>query len=245
MADNEIRIAMWCGPRNISTAMMRAWENRPDAFVVDEPFYAHYLKHTGLPHPGAAEVIARHESDWKKAVDQLTGPIPGGKRIFYQKQMTHHLLGHIELDWLDQMTNCFLIRRPADMITSLIQFIPEPTLADTGVPQQLRIFEHVCRKTGRIPVVVDAKDVLMDPAGMLSALCKGIGVEFTEAMLSWPPGPRDTDGVWAKHWYEAVEKRTGFSAYKPKDVPVPEFLLDLVDEADQMYQLMYERRLTP
>ena len=244
MDGQEIRIAMWSGPRNISTAMMRSWGNRPDTFVFDEPFYAHYLKHTGSDHPGAAQVIEHHESDWQKVVQGLTGPIPKGRRIFYQKHMTHHLLDPIDLDWLDQVTNCFLIRQPADMITSLIHFIPQPTLEDTGVPQQLRLYEHVRRRTGEPPMIIDSKDMLMNPKAMLTRMCQRMDVEFSDQMLSWAPGPRDTDGIWARHWYAAVEKSTDFAPYTPKNEPVPRSMLGLLEQCNHVYQTMYDQRLT-
>src|SRR3979411_2181643 len=129
MPNNQpVRIAMWSGPRNISTAMMRAWGNRPDTAVIDEPFYAYYLERTGKKHPGAAEVIAQGETDWGKIVRQLTGDVPGGKRIYFQKQMTHHLLPEIEREWIIDLTNCFLIRDPREVILSYIKKNPEPTL---------------------------------------------------------------------------------------------------------------------
>ena len=134
---------MWSGPRNISTAMMRSWGARPDTIVCDEPLYAHYLKVTGLPHPGAAETLAAHETDWRKVVAWLTGPLPDGKAVFYQKHMTHHMLPNIELGWVHELTNCFLIREPREMITSLLEFIPKPRIEDTGLPQQVRIFEMI------------------------------------------------------------------------------------------------------
>ena len=134
---------MWCGPRNISTALMRAWGNRPDTFVVDEPLYAHYLRETRPPHAMADEIIERYEADWEKVAAWLTGPIPGGNSIFYQKQMCHHMLPGIGRDWLGQVTNCFLIREPREMLTSLMKKLPNPTLADTALPQQLGLFNHV------------------------------------------------------------------------------------------------------
>ena len=177
---------MWCGPRNISTALMRAWGNRPDTFVVDEPLYAHYLRETRLPHAMAAEIIERYEADWKKVAAWLTGPIPEGRTIFYQKQMCHHMLPSIGLDWLGQVANCFLIREPREMLTSLMKKLPNPTLADTALPQQLGLFNHVRELTGTVPPVIDSTDVLRDPRGMLSALCKRLGVAFTDTMLEWP-----------------------------------------------------------
>src|SRR4051812_20432340 len=146
---------MWSGPRNISTAMLRSWGNRPDTFVCDEPLYAHYLLRTGAPHPGAEEVIRWHETDWRQVVAWLTGDVPGGKAIFYQKHMTHHLLPEIDRGWLDRVRNAFLLRAPRAVLTSLARVLPEPRLEDTGLPQQLELFELVRRRTGRVPPVVD------------------------------------------------------------------------------------------
>src|SRR5262245_40777183 len=143
MMPSPVRIAMWSGPRNISTAMMRSWGNRPDTFVCDEPLYAHYLQQTGIDHPGAAEVIATHERDWARVVDWLTGPIPDGKPIFFQKRMAHHLLPQIDRTWLGLVSNAFLIRAPREMLASLAKVLPHPTVADTGLPQQVEIFEWV------------------------------------------------------------------------------------------------------
>src|ERR1051326_7597400 len=165
-------IAMWSGPRNISTAMMRAWGNRPDTVVVDEPFYAFYLKATGIKHPGAEEVIARGETDWRKVVEQCRRGVGAitDKTIFYQKQMTHHLLPQVSRDWLRDVTNCFLIRDPAKVIASYIKKNPEPELEDLGFLQQVEIFDFVCSQTGSVPAVIDADDVLRDPDGMLRLL---------------------------------------------------------------------------
>ena len=240
-----LRLAMWSGPRNISTALMRAWGNRPDTFVCDEPLYAHYLKTTGVDHPGAAEVIAHQENDWRKVVGRLTEPVPRGKDIFYQKQMTHHLLPEIDRDWLGRVTNAFLIREPREMLTSLVKVYPEAGLVDTGLPQQVEIFELVRKETGKIPPVIDSRDVLEDPRGMLSALCSAVGVPFLEAMLSWPPGRRETDGVWAKHWYANVEKTTTFGPYQPKDEPVPRHLEGMYADCVTLYESLHRHRLRP
>ena len=237
------RIAMWSGPRNISTAMMRAWGNRPDTIVCDEPLYAHYLLKTRAPHPGLEEVIASQETDWRKVVGSLTGSAPDGKAVFYQKHMTHHLLPEIERDWLLQLDNIFLIREPREVITSLALVTPNPTLVDTGYPQQDEIFSWLRDQTGKNPPVLDARDVLEKPERMLRRLCAALNVEFVEAMLSWPPGPRETDGVWGKYWYEAVWQTTSFQPYKPKNRPVPPELVGLLDEAETLYRRMYEHRL--
>jgi hypothetical protein len=174
--DRSLRIAMWSGPRNISTAMLRSWGNRPDTYVCDEPLYAHYLAVTGIDHPGAQEVIEHHERDWRKVVAWLTGPVPEGKPIFYQKQMTHHLLPEIDRGWLDEVENCFLIRDPREMLTSLALKLERPTLNDTGLVQQVEIFEQVREQTGRVPPVVDSRDVLQDPEGVLTLLCGALGI---------------------------------------------------------------------
>lgn len=245
MPNNEpVRIAMWSGPRNISTAMMRSWGNRPDTFVCDEPFYAYYLNETGREHPGRDEVIAQGETDWRKVVAQLTGPIPGGKSIFYQKQMTHHLLPEIDRAWLAEVTNCFLIRDPAEVIVSYIKKNNDPSLEDLGFVQQVEIFDWMRQSTGEVPSVIDARDVLENPERTLRLLCDAIGVEFTDAMLSWPAGLRDTDGIWAKHWYGEVANSTGFrkpSRREPE--PVPARLSDVYRRSRECYERLYEHRL--
>jgi hypothetical protein len=243
MNPSSLRIAMWSGPRNISTALMRSWGNRPDTFVCDEPFYAHYLVQTKLAHPGADEVIRDQENDWRKVAAWLTGPIPESKTIFYQKHMAHHLLPNMERGWLDHVTNCFLIREPREMLTSLLHFLPQPTLADTGLPQQVEIFRQVQERSGRTPPALDARDVLDNPRRSLGLLCDALNVPFTEAMLSWPSGPRKTDGVWAKYWYAAVEKTTTFQPYKPKDEPVPTPLKELLGQCEDLYGELHRHRL--
>jgi Sulfotransferase domain len=256
----SIRIAMWSGPRNISTAMMRSWGNRPDTVVVDEPFYAFYLKETGTKHPGAEEVIARGEIDWRKVVEQCrrnASPVEDSpcapmdelavarrtRTIFYQKQMTHHLLPEISRDWLRDVTNCFLIRDPARVIASYIKKNPEPELNDLGFVQQAEIFDFVRRQTDAVPSVIDADDVLHDPERMLRLLCDKVGVEFSEAMLSWPPGPRATDGIWAKYWYAEVERSTGFQPYRERKVEVPDHLREIEQRCRKFYDELYAFRL--
>jgi hypothetical protein len=240
-----VRIAMWSGPRNISTAMMRSWGNRPDTFVCDEPFYAHYLDATGRDHPGANEVIASGQTEWRKVVETLTGgEMPHGKRIFYQKQMTHHLLPEIDRAWLRVVTNCFLIRDPRDVIVSYIKKNNDPVLEDIGFVQQAEIFDWVRADTGAVPAVIDARDVLENPRRILELLCDAVGVEFSEAMLSWPPGLRETDGIWAKHWYGEVATSTTFRKPSARDPePVPERLRDVYEKSRGAYERLYQHRL--
>ena len=238
------RIAMWCAPRTISTALMRAWENRRDTVVIDEPFYAHYLQSTGMEHPARDEIIATYEADWRIVARSLTeDPLPEGATVCYQKQMAHHMLVHIELDWVSKLTNSFLIRAPAEVITSYIKVRPQPTLLDLGFPQLLRLFEAVRQRSGSVPPVIDSQDVLRDQRRTLSRLCEAVSVPFSERMLSWPPGRRDSDGVWAPHWYAAVEKSTGFAPYRPKDEPVPPHLHGLLAQAQEIYEELYRFRL--
>jgi hypothetical protein len=235
---------MWSGPRNISTALMRSWGNRPDTFVCDEPFYAHYLRATGRPHPGAEEVIASGETDWRQVVEQLVGPVPGGKRIFYQKQMTHHLLPGIDRAWLREVTNCFLIRDPREVIVSYIKKNNDPALEDIGFVQQAEVFDWVRTHTGAVPAVIDARDVLENPRRILGLLCERVGVEFMEEMLSWAPGLRETDGIWAKHWYGEVATSTTFRKPSLQErQPVPDRLRPVYDRSRECYDRLYECRL--
>ena len=234
---------MWSGPRNISTAMMRSWGNRADTFVVDEPFYAYYLKKTGADHPVADEVIAQGETDWGKVVAKLTEESPEGRRIFYQKQMTHHLLPEIDRAWLASVTNCFLIRHPREVIASYIKKNDEPAFEDLGFVQQGKIFDAVRARTDAAPPVLDARDVLENPARMLQLLCDAVGVPFSDAMLSWPPGRRETDGVWAKHWYGEVEKSTSFRPYETREYEVPERLRFVYESCLEIYERLRILRL--
>ena len=244
MSPPAVRIAMWSGPRNISTAMMRSWGNRPDTAVIDEPFYAYYLRSTGKDHPMAAEVIASGESDWARIAEQLTkGPIPGGKRIFFQKQMTHHLLPQIGRDWIGGLTNCFLIRDPREVILSYTKKNPDPALEDLGFVQQREIFDFVRDRSKSIPAVIDADDVLRNPERTLGLLCDAVDVPFDKEMLSWAPGLRQSDGIWAKHWYDAVAKSTSFEPYRPREGNIPESLREVYECCNECYENLYQYRL--
>tara|TARA_B100000809_G_scaffold74505_1_gene72253 strand:- start:159 stop:896 length:738 start_codon:yes stop_codon:yes gene_type:complete len=243
MKPEGVRIAMWSGPRNISTALLRSWGNRPDTLVNDEPLYGAFLSETGYDHPVAAEIISHYETDWSKVVAGLTGEIPGGKSIYYQKHMAHHLLPGMGREWVLQLDNCFLLREPREMLTSLIKILPDPGVADTGLPQQLEIFRLVEAQLEKTPPVLASRDVLEAPERLLGLLCEELGVEFSPSMLSWPPGKRDTDGIWAPHWYGEVEKSTSFRPYKAKDEEVPGKFRDLLRECMEIYQVLYEYRL--
>lgn len=240
---DPVRIAMWSGPRNLSTALMRSWGSRADTAVVDEPFYAHYLHATGLDHPGHDAILRSQPTDWRAVADALTGPVPGGKPIYYQKHMAHHLLPGMIGPWLDDLRHAFLLREPAAMLASLVKVIPDPRPEDTGLPQQIELFERLTA-SGELPPVVSAEDLLDDPPGLLRALCDALGVPFDPAMLVWKPGPRPTDGVWAEHWYATVEASTGFRPPKPTTARVPDRLRPVLDVCEAHYARLYPHRLT-
>lgn len=238
------RIAMWSGPRNISTALMRSFEARGDTSVCDEPLYAHYLARRPVDHPGRDEIVATCETDWRKVAAFLAGPVPGGKSVFYQKHMAHHLLPEIGREWLGALTHAFLIRDPREMLLSLKKVTPDPCALDTALPQQLELLRWVEARTGRTPPVIDARDVLLDPRAVLAKLCAALGLEWRAAMLAWPPGRRATDGVWARHWYAEVEKSTGFETWRPRPGELPPALARVHEECLVPYRALHALRIT-
>jgi hypothetical protein len=238
------RIAMWSGPRNLSTALMRSWGSRPDTFVCDEPLYGHYLLATGdTRHPDFAVTIGRHETDWRKSVEWLLGPVPEGKSVFYQKHMAHHLLPGMELDWIDGLTTVLLIRDPYEMLTSLIEFLPDPRPEDTGLPQQVALLDRL-RAAGREPPAIDAADLLADPPRVLSALCDRVDVPYDDAMLHWEPGLRPTDGAWAPFWYNKIVETTGFSPHRPAKAKLPERLAGVWRACQALYDKLSPLRIS-
>lgn len=222
---------------------MRSFGNRPDTAVIDEPLYAPFLAETREAHPVARTVVAAHETDWRQVAEELTGPIPGGKTIFYQKHMAHHLLPSMDREWIFRLTNAFLIREPRRVLASYVNVRTIPSLFDLGFPQQLELFEETRRRTGTIPPVIDARDVLTDPRGTLGALCDALDISFDEAMLSWEAGPHPEDGVWAAHWYGSVWKSTGFGPFVESDSEVTDELLPLLRECETIYQQIHPHRL--
>lgn len=235
-----VRIAVWSGPRCRSTALLRSWESRRDTAVTDEPLYGVYLAATGLDHPGRDAVLASQPTDWREVAAVLAGPAPEGAAVWVQKHMAHHLLPDVGRAWLDGplFRHAFLVRDPAALVVSLDRVWPGPTLEDTGLPQQAELFRRV-RQRGAAPPVVDADALLREPERVLRALCDRLGVPFDRAMLSWAPGPRASDGVWAEHWYGSVYASTGFGAPpEPADVEIPDRLRPLVEAAQPYYSLL-------
>lgn len=238
------RIAFWSGPRNVSTALLRSWGSRADTVVVDEPLYAHYLAETGFVHPAREEILASQPNAAADVVARLLGELPAGKSVSYQKHMAHHLLPSVPREWLDDVRHGFLLRDPSEVIASYTKIVADPRPEDLGAPQMTEIFQRVVDKTGAVPPVVDSKDLLDDPRGVLEKVCAAFGLAFDDAMLSWEKGPRDTDGVWAPHWYSSVEESTGFAPYTPREVELPASLRTVSDACREHYDAMREHRIT-
>ena len=234
---------MWAGPRNISTALMRSFENREDTFVSDEPFYAHYLHKINIDHPMREKVIASGNTHWDEVTQYLTGSIPQGKSVWYQKLMAQHNLPSVDLDWTSKLVNCFLIRHPREVILSYSKKYEITSVFQLGFPQQSELYNKIEQDTGNASIVIDSKDILMNPKNMLQKLCEKLDIPYSEKMLSWPPGKRDSDGVWGHHWYGNVEKSTGFHAYKKNDEKIPKEYQKIYAECLEYYQQLYEWRI--
>ena len=232
-----VRVAMWSGPRNISTAMMRAWENRPDTIVVDEPFYAAYLARTGIEHPGRDAVIGSQPTDPDDVVRALLAPVEAD--VQYTKQMTHHLADDAELGWVAGFRNVLLVRDPAEVVASYVRSREACEPADIGLLQQLRLLDVM----PEAPPVIDAADFLRAPETYLRWLCDWLGIGFTDRMLHWPAGPRDTDGVWAPFWYDAVERSTGFEPWRPRNVDLSRHDTAVADACRPAYDALHARRV--
>jgi hypothetical protein len=239
-----IRIAMWSGPRNISTAMMRSFENRPDTAVIDEPFYAAFLAATGIDHPMREESLASQPKDPRVVVEQILGPVPAGRPVWYQKHMTHHMVTGFPRDWIATMRNAFLIRAPEDVLFSYTQKREAVTLDDIGFVSQAELFDREAQRLGHAPPVIHADDVLADPRRTLGALCAALDISFSENMLSWPAGKRATDGAWAPVWYESVERSTGFSPPRAMAAKtLPAHLRVIADAARPHYETLLPFKL--
>ena len=230
------RLSMWSGPRNVSTALMYSFRERTDTTVVDEPLYGHYLRVTNAEHPGAQEVLEHMLTDGAQVVQEVL-LAPCEKPVRFFKNMAHHLTG-LDRSFLTHLTNMLLIRDPREMLPSLIHQIPNPTLRDTGLKEQVEILELMLQ-AGRTPVVLDAKALLLEPEGVLRQACTQLGLPFQERMLRWPPGPKPEDGVWAPHWYHNVHASTGFAPYRAKQEALPERLEPLLEECMPLYERLY------
>jgi hypothetical protein len=237
-----VRVAMWSGPRNISTAMMRAFENRPDTVVVDEPLYAAYLVRTGVDHPARGAVIASQPTDLLDAVAALSAPLPPGQDVHYAKHMAHHVSRGMDLSWTLGFRNVLLIREPHEVVASYVRSRESCEPEDIGLPQQGWLLELWDRRRIEVPIL-DAGDFLRAPEAHLRWLCEWLGVPFTDRMLSWPPGPRASDGVWARHWYESVWASTGFKPWQPRKTTLSDHDADVAEACGPIYAALYARRV--
>ena len=231
------RLAMWSGPRNISTALMRSWENRPDTVVVDEPLYAAYLERTGLDHPGRDEVIASQPTEPEEVIRLLT--TDDSAPVHYAKHMTHHLAADMTLDWVGQFHNVLLIRDPAEVVASYVRSRESCEPEDIGLLQQVRLYDVLPAGSP----VIDATDFLRNPETHLRWLCDWLDIPFTHRMLSWPEGLRDSDGVWAPYWYDAVARSTGFEPWRPRTVELNDHDAAVADACRPAYELLHARRV--
>lgn len=237
-----LRLAMWSGPRNISTAIMYSFRQREDTIVLDEPLYGHYLVRTGLRHPGRGEVVDSLVCDGERVVREvLLGDCP--RPVMFSKNMAHHLVG-LDLGFLDELTNVLLTRDPREMLPSLVKNVPDADLDATGLPRQVAILERI-DAAGDEPVVLDAGALLRDPRGVLTELCRRVGLTFEEAMLSWPAGAKPEDGVWAPYWYANVHASTGFGSHRPRAGPFPEPLEPLLDACLPLYERLLGHAIRP
>jgi hypothetical protein len=239
-----LRIAMWSGPRNLSTAMMRSFGSRSDTYVSDEPFYGAFLKETGADHPMRDEVIASMDCDWGSVMESLRGDPPDGSPVWYQKHMWHHMAGPVGYDDFAGFSHAFLIREPERMIASYLRKRETAEFENFGLDRQAEFFEREADRLGHAPPVIDAHDVLLNPQNVLSKLCHALGIPWDMAMLSWLPGRRETDGVWAKHWYGAVESSTGFGPPETDPIELPEDACQLAERCRPFYERLAAHRLS-
>ena len=239
---DEVRVAMWSGPRNISTAMMRAFENRPDTVVVDEPLYGAYLARTGIDHPAREAVIASQPTEVADAVRELLAPLPAGVRVHYAKHMAHHVSGEMDLSWTLRVHNVLLIRDPAEVVASYVRARERCEPQDIGLLQQAWLLERWDEHDLEVPIV-DARDFLRAPEPHLRWLCEWLGIPFTSRMLSWPPGPRASDGVWAPHWYASVWASTAFEPWRPREISLSKHDAAVAEACRPVYDALHARRV--
>jgi len=216
---------------------MYSFAQRTDIRVVDEPLYGHYLRVTDADHPGRDDIIAAMNCDGDAVMRDFLEQPEGPARLFL-KHMAHHLVD-IDHAFLRYTSNVFLVRDPHEMLPSLTVQLPHAGLADTGLEQQWRLYRELC-DAGQSPAILDSRELLLDPAVVLTQLCNHLSLSFDAGMLRWDAGPIPEDGVWAPHWYHAVHKSTGFAPYKAKK-DFPQHLEGLLVECVPWYEKLYAR----
>ncbi len=243
MTSEHVRIAMWSGPRNISTAMMRSFGSRADCAVTDEPFYGAFLKKTGIRQPMADDIIASMDTEWTSVAQVMRGAIPGGKTLWYQKHMPHHMVDKVSISDFPDHRHAFLIRDPDHVVASYAAKRVEVTPDDLGYQRQMEYLDHVAQISGMEPIVLDSADILKDPEQHLKSLCKALDISWDPAMLGWKTGVRDTDGVWASHWYNRVVGTTTFAAATNKQPRLTDHQQRTADRCRKFYNQLLDYRL--
>ena len=240
---NKNIIAMWSGPRNLSTAMMRSFENRKDTLVFDEPFYAHYLSVTELNHPGRDQILDFQSTNWDEVVEKCRNTSFQKESLCYQKHMAQHNLQGFDISWIKDVQNCILIRDPKYVIASYGKKLPIQDERHLGYIQQAEIIEFLEKENGITPPIIDADDILKNPESMMKKLCKALDIIFYPSMLQWPSGTRSSDGVWGVYWYEEVYDSTGFKPYTKKEVNIDQKLANVYEKCRKHYDTFYDKRM--
>tara|TARA_B110000438_G_scaffold268421_1_gene283988 strand:+ start:64 stop:792 length:729 start_codon:yes stop_codon:yes gene_type:complete len=239
----SVKIAMWSGPRNLSTALMRSFENRDDTFVTDEPFYAHYLNNVDDKHPMKDEIIKNNNTNWNQISRFLTGPIPSKKSVWYQKHMAHHNILNLDISWINDVNNCFLIRNPKEVILSYSRKFKLNSINQLGFTQQFNLYEVVSSNNINKILIIDAEDLVTNPKKILSEICINLNISFSDKMLSWPLGGRESDGEWAKYWYKNVVNTSSFYKYKKNNQKLPKEYMAIYNKSMKYYEYLYDRRI--
>ena len=230
------------GPRNVSTALMYSFAQRPDMRVLDEPLYGHYLSRVDIQHPGREEVIEGMERQGEKVLKSLIEMAADTRHVFV-KNMAHHYI-RLPYEYLLKFSNIFLIRDPKAMLLSLVKQIPDPVMRDTGLQRQWELFNFLL-ECGHEPQVLDAGTLLSDPANILRILCQKLGLKFFDEMLSWPMGPKEYDGIWAKYWYQSIHQTTGFIQLEPKTEEIPDRITPLYRQCVVFYERLFNYSIKP
>ena len=212
---------------------MYSFANRSDTTVIDEPLFGYFLKQTGVQRPSREEVLATMETDADKIINSLLTP-PTDLPVYFMKHMANHLVD-LDLGFLKEFKNVILIRDPKDVLLSYSKKVESPTLLDTAYKMQYELIDHFNKN--ELPfIVLNARNVLLNPEGQIRMLCEQLDIHFQSSMLNWDAGPLKEDGIWAKYWYDSVHESTGFATYRMKEEELPANLISLYDECMEYYR---------